>query len=815
MLWKGALNLAKRNVSELQRYNIMQVLQRMIDNNRPKAKSTQETLNYKKMYPNGICNVTGNVYNRMIRFSDISYQLSQDEMKQRIFAQYSTLLNSFDFNVKLQLTFINYRMNSDNFLDVAYEYTKENSAIEIEDFELLREEYFSFLDEQRQKGSNGIIRNKYLVFSIVDESYESAVRRLESIETSIKSSFQTMGVITESLNGLERLSIINYLLNSNTPHYVELENIPKEKLKHPLKDFIAPRTFDFGYKNDEFKINNKYATTLYLSIEASELSDRALAEYLDLELEILVSMHIYSLEQQKAVKMVKTKASDLDSIKIEEQKKAIKAGYDMDILPTDLNLHVEESRKILMDLQRENERYFYLTFTITVFEDTEKDLENAVFRLTSVAQKQNCTLKKMKYQQEKGFISSLPFGNNVTEKDLERGLTTSSTAIFVPFTTQELYQEDNEPVYYGLNALSNNMIQVSRKSLKNPNGLFLGTPGSGKSFSAKREITDTYLRTADDILICDPEGEYPPFVHKLGGDTVTIGLNSQQFINPLDISLDYGEGENPVAFKSDFILTMMQLIAGGKAGLSARQKTIVDKCVRQIYKRFIANPTSDNVPILEDLFNTFKESGTVEGNELADALELYVHGSLNVFNHRTSINANNRLICFNIKELGSNLRELGMLVLQDHVWNKVTVNRNRSKRTWYYMDEFHKLLAEEQTSNYSIEFWKRFRKWGGVPTGITQNVKDLLTSPRIETILENSDFVYLLNQAAGDRFILQKKLGISDYQANYITNSGEGEGLIVFNGVILPFKDKFPKDKSLYAVMTTKTDEIKRLRGAD
>ena len=787
----------------------------MIDNNRPKAKSTQETLNYKKMYPNGICNVTGNVYNRMIRFSDISYQLSQDEMKQRIFAQYSTLLNSFDFNVKLQLTFINYRMNSDNFLDAAYEYTKENSAIEIEDFELLREEYFSFLDEQRQKGSNGIIRNKYLVFSIVDESYESAVRRLESIETSIKSSFQTMGVITESLNGLERLSIINYLLNGNTPHYVELENIPKEKLKHPLKDFIAPRTFDFGYKNDEFKINNKYATTLYLSIEASELSDRALAEYLDLELEILVSMHIYSLEQQKAVKMVKTKASDLDSIKIEEQKKAIKAGYDMDILPTDLNMHVEESRKILMDLQRENERYFYLTFTITVFEDTEKDLENAVFRLTSVAQKQNCTLKKMKYQQEKGFISSLPFGNNVTEKDLERGLTTSSTAIFVPFTTQELYQEDNEPVYYGLNALSNNMIQVSRKSLKNPNGLFLGTPGSGKSFSAKREITDTYLRTADDILICDPEGEYPPFVHKLGGDTVTIGLNSQQFINPLDISLDYGEGENPVAFKSDFILTMMQLIAGGKAGLSARQKTIVDKCVRQIYKRFIANPTSDNVPILEDLFNAFKESGTVEGNELADALELYVHGSLNVFNNRTSINANNRLICFNIKELGSNLRELGMLVLQDHVWNKVTVNRNRSKRTWYYMDEFHKLLAEEQTSNYSIEFWKRFRKWGGVPTGITQNVKDLLTSPRIETILENSDFVYLLNQAAGDRFILQKKLGISDYQANYITNSGEGEGLIVFNGVILPFKDKFPKDKSLYAVMTTKTDEIKRLRGAD
>lgn len=768
------------------------------------------------MYANGICNVTGNVYNKMIRFSDISYQLSQDEMKQRIFAQYSSLLNSFDSNVKLQLTFINYRMTSENTLDEVYEYTKENSDIGIEDFEILREEYFSFLDEQRQKGSNGIIRNKYLIFTIVDGNYESAIRRLESIETNIKSSFQTMGVITESLNGLDRLSILNYLLNGNTPYYLELESMPKAKLKeYSLKDVIAPKVINFGYKNDEFKINNKYAATLHLSIEASELSDRALAEYLDLELEMLVSMHIYSLEQQKAVKMVKTKASDLDSIKIEEQKKAIKAGYDMDILPTDLNMHVEESRKILSDLQRENEKYFYLTFTITVFEDTAKDLENAIFRLTSVAQKQNCTLKKMKYQQEKGFISSLPLGNNVTEKDLERGLTTSSTAIFVPFTTQELYQEDNEPVYYGLNALSNNMIQVSRKSLKNPNGLFLGTPGSGKSFSAKREITDTYLRTADDILICDPEGEYPPFVVKLGGDVVTIGLNSQQFINPLDISLEYGEGENPVAFKADFILTMMELIAGGKTGLSARQKTIVDKCVRQIYKPFLENPNTENIPILEDLFNAFKKSNSVEGNELADALELYVHGSLNVFNNRTSINTNNRLICFNIKELGSNLRELGMLVLQDHVWNKVTVNRNRSKRTWYYMDEFHKLLAEEQTSNYSVEFWKRFRKWGGIPTGITQNVKDLLTSPRIETILENSDFVYLLNQAAGDRSILQRKLGISDYQANYITNSGEGEGLIVFNGVILPFKDKFPKDNSLYAVMTTKTDEIKRLRGAE
>ncbi|HEF1857481.1 TPA: conjugal transfer protein TraE, partial [Bacillus cereus] len=443
------------------------------------------------------------------------------------------------------------------------------------------------------------------------------------------------------------------------------------------------------------------------------------------------------------------------------------------------------------DLQRENEKYFYLTFTIIVFENTRKNLDNAVFRLNSVAQKHNCTLKKLKLQQEKALISALPLGENINETDLERGLTTSSTAIFVPFTTLELYQEAQEPVYYGLNALSNNLIQVSRKSLKNPNGLVLGTPGSGKSFSSKREIIDTFLRTTDDILICDPESEYAPFVYRLGGEVIKISANSKQFINPLDISLEYGEGENPISFKTEFVLTMMEVIAGGKAGLTAKQKTIIDKCVRIIYRAYLDNPIDRNIPVLGDLYNALNETGKAEGIELADALELYVHGSLNVFNHPTSVNVNNRLICFNIKELGANLRELGMLVLQDHVWNKVTINRNLDKKTWYYMDEFHKLLAEEQTANYSVEFWKRFRKWGGIPTGMTQNVKDLLSSPKIETIIDNTDFVYLLNQATSDRRILQSKFGISDYQANYITNSKEGEGLIVYSGVILPFKDKF------------------------
>lgn len=797
----------------LEKLNLFQVFQRLVDSKKNQRKSTQDTLNYQKMYPNGVCHVGGQVYNRMIRFSDISYQLSQDEKKQKIFALYSTLLNSFDDTIKIQFCFINYRINSEDNEKEVLVYSKSNSNIE--DFELLRNEYFSFLEEQKQKGNNGIVRNKYLVFSIKDKSDENAARRLSSIENNINDHFKKMGVGTEELNGIERLSIMNNLLNGNTKHHIELGNLTKEQLKGgTTKDLIAPKVVRFDKDKDEFEINNKIGATLHLKIEATELSDRVLADFLDLDLEMLVSMHIRSLGQPQAVRMVKSKTSDLDSIKIEEQKKALRSGYDMDILPTDLNMHVEQSRKILSDLQRENERYFYLTFTITVFEKNQKELDNAIFKLSNIAQKQNCTLVKMKFQQEKALISALPLGENLNESDLERGLTTSSTAIFVPFTTQELYQEEKEPVYYGLNALSNNVIQVSRKALKNPNGLFLGTPGSGKSFSAKREVADTFLRTTDDILICDPEGEYYPFVKRLGGKEIKIALNSTEYINPLDISLEYGEGENPISFKSDFIINLMELIAGGKTGLSARQKTIVDKSVRIIYRPYLESPSRENIPILEDLYNVFVDTGKAEGQELADALELYVSGSLNVFNHPTTIDTNNRLVCFNIQELGSNLRELGMLILQDYVWNKVTANRNRDKKTWYYMDEFHKLLAEEQTSNYSVEFWKRFRKWGGIPTGITQNVKDLLSSPKIETIIDNTDFVYLLNQAASDRAILQQKFEISDYQANYITNSSEGEGLLVYSGNILPFTDKFPHNNSLYPVMTTKPEEIKRLRGS-
>lgn len=478
----------------------------------------------------------------------------------------------------------------------------------------------------------------------------------------------------------------------------------------------------------------------------------------------------------------------------------------MDIIPSDLATYGKDAKKLLTELQSQNERMFLVTFLVMNTGKTKQELENNFFQASSIAQKHSCNLRRLDYQQENALMSSLPLANSLIE--IQRALTTSSTAIFVPFTTQELFQNGKEALYYGLNALSNNLIMVDRKKLKNPNGLILGTPGSGKSFSAKREIANAFLVTDDDIIVCDPESEYSALVHKFKGQVVKISPSSSHFINPMDINANYSEEDNPVALKADFILSLCELIVGGKEGLQPIEKTVIDRCVHHIYQRYFENPKPENMPLLEDLYNALLEQEEKEAHHVATALEIYVKGSLNLFNHRTNIDISNRLVCYDIKELGKQLKKIGMLVVQDQVWGRVTANRNAGKATRYYMDEFHLLLKEEQTAAYSVEIWKRFRKWGGIPTGITQNVKDLLSSREVENIFENSDFIYMLNQASGDRQILASQLNISPHQLSYVTHSGEGEGLLFYGNVILPFVDRFPTDLELYRIMTTKLSEV-------
>ena len=760
--------------------------------------SAQDSIPYRQMYQSGICLTDDGQYNKTVRFRDINYQLALNEDKNAIFEGWCNFLNYFDSSIHVQLSFVNQHVD----------FTEFRRQIEIPDqqdeFNDIRREYAEMLRNQLSKGTNGLVKAKYITFGIEAKNLREAKPRLERIEADIINNFKVLGVQVESMDGYDRLKLLHDMMNgdSKEPFRFSYDLIGKTGLS--TKDFIAPTSFRFG-DSRYFKVGRTMGAASYLQIITPELSDRLLAEILDMDSDVVVNIHIQSIDQTKAIKMVKGKLRDLDSMKIEEQKKAIRSGYDMDILPSDLTTYGDEAKKLLQELQGRNERMFLATVLIVNMAEGKRKLDNQVFQTSGIAQKYNCALRRLDFQQEDAFMSSLPLG--VDRIPIKRGLTTSSTAIFVPFTTQELFELGGESLYCGLNALSNNMILVDRKQLKNPNGLILGTPGSGKSFTAKREITNVFLVTDDDIIICDPEGEYYPLVQALGGQVIRVSPPSHDYINPLDINLNYSEEENPLSLKSDFVLSLCELIVGGKNGLEPIEKTVIDRSVRLIYQNYLHDPRPENMPILDDLYHVLRAQPEAEAARLATALEIYVSGSLNVFNHRTNVDLTNRLVCFDIRELGKQLKKIGMLIVQDQVWNRVTVNRSERKATRYYVDEFHLLLKEEQTAAYSVEIWKRFRKWGGIPTGLTQNIKDLLSSREIENILDNSDYITMLNQAAGDRQILAKHLTISPHQLSFVTNSNEGEGLLFFGNVIVPFVDKFPKDTQLYRIMTTKPDE--------
>ncbi len=753
------------------------------------------------MWPDGVCRVTGNFYTKTIQFQDINYQLSQNEDKSAIFDAWCDFLNYFDSSIRFQFSFLNLTASMESFEQSIF-IPPQNDA-----FDSIRAEYAEMLQNQLAKGNNGLTKTKFLTFGIEADSIKTAKPRLERIENDILNNFKRLGVSAAVLNGLERLRLMHDIFHMDDQNRFQFSWDWLAPSGLSTKDFIAPSSFEFK-EGRTFRMGKKFGAVSFLQILAPELNDRMLADFLDMESSLIATMHIQSVDQVAAIKTVKRKITDLDKMKIEEQKKAVRAGYDMDIIPSDLATYGTEAKNLLKELQSRNERMFLMTFLLVNTADTKQQLDNNVFQASSIAQKYNCQLVRLDYLQEEGLMSSLPLGFNQVE--IQRSLTTSSTAIFIPFTTQELFQSGGEALYYGLNALSSNLIMVDRKKLKNPNGLILGTPGSGKSFSAKREITNAFLITGDDIAICDPEGEYFPLVQRLGGQGIRISPTSSDYINPMDINLNYSDDENPLSLKADFILSLCELVVGSRDGLQPVEKTVIDRCVRLIYQPYLNAPCPENIPILGDLYEALLKQDEKEAHHIATALEIYVSGSLNVFNHRTNVDVNNRIVCYDIKELGKQLKKLGMLIVQDQVWGRVTANRAAGKSTRYYMDEFHLLLKEEQTAAYSVEIWKRFRKWGGIPTGITQNVKDLLSSREVENIFENSDFVYMLNQAGGDRQILAKQLNISPHQLSYVTHSGEGEGLLFYGNVILPFIDRFPKDTELYAVMTTKPNEIKK-----
>ena len=762
-------------------------------------RTAQQSIPFQRMFPDGICRVTDRYYTKTIQFQDINYQLAQQEDKTAIFEEWCSFLNFFDSSIHFELSFMNMSTDADAF-EKSIRIPYQNDG-----FDDVRAEYGMMLRQQLQKGNNGLTKTKYLTFGIEADSMKQAKPRLDHIEVDLMNNFHRLGVAAKLLDGKERLQLMHSMFHMGDQEKFRFDWkwLPKSGLS--VKDYIAPTSFAFPGSR-VFRMGKLYGAMSYLQITASDISDQLLKDFLDMDSSEIVTMHIQSVDQNKAIKQIKHTITELDRSKIEEQKKAVRAGYDMDIIPSDLATYGNDAKSLLKELQSQNERMFLLTFLVLNTGSTKQELETNVFQANSIAQKHNCNLRRLDYQQEQGLMSSLPLAYNQIE--IQRGMTTSSTAIFVPFTTQELFQDGKEALYYGLNALSNNLIMVDRKKLKNPNGLILGTPGSGKSFSAKREITNAFLTTSDDIIVCDPEAEYAALVTRLKGQVIKISPSSTQYINPMDINSNYSEEDNPIALKSDFILSLCELVVGGKEGLQPVEKTVIDRCVHQIYQTYFENPVPEKMPILEDLYNALLNQEEKEARHVATALEIYVKGSLNLFNHRTNVDVNNRFVCYDIKELGKQMKKIGMLIVQDQVWGRVTANRSAGKCTRYYVDEFHLLLKEEQTAAYSVEIWKRFRKWGGCPTGITQNVKDLLTSREVENIFENSDFIIMLNQAAGDRQILANTLNISPHQLSYVTHSGEGEGLLFYGNVILPFVDHFPTNLELYRIMTTKLSEV-------
>ena len=753
--------------------------------------SAQNSIPYREMAKDGICRVQEKYYSKTIRFYDINYQLAQNEDKNAIFENWCDFLNYFDSTIHFQISFINHHSNMKEFESVI-QIQPQNDA-----FDDVRMEYAQMLRDQLAKGNNGLVRTKYITFGIEAENIREAKPKLERIEADILNNFKVLGVSAYPLNGEERLQILYETFNpeEKVPFQFSYDRILRSGMG--TKDFVAPTSFVFK-EGKTFQMGNTIGAASYLQILAPELTDKMLAEFLDMNRNLIVNLHIQSIDQMKAIKLVKNKVTDINRMKIEEQKKAVRAGYDIDIIPSDLNTYGGEAKRLLEDLQSRNERMFLVTVLFLNTAKTKQELDNAVFQTAGIAQKYNCSLRRLDYMQEQGLMSSIPLGMNMIP--IKRALTTTSTAIFVPFTTQELFM-GGESLYYGLNALSNNMIMVDRKKLKNPNGLILGTPGcftgetklllpdgrkvsflellakkeevlvnsfdfqkqelvkargydvrctkevtelvevelengetvrctpehwfltqsagyveacnlkvgakfipehevkavrflsleeavpvydisvegyqnfllscgvvvhnSGKSFAAKREIANVFFATQDDIIIGDPEGEYYPLVHALGGQVIHISPTSHDYINPMDINLDYSDDDNPLGFKSDFILSLCELIMGSRNGIEAEEKSVIDRCLPLVYQKYFENPIPENMPVLGDLYDCLRKQEEVQAQRIATALEIYVNGSLNVFNHHTNVELNNRIVCFDIKDLGKQLKKLGMLIVQD------------------------------------------------------------------------------------------------------------------------------------------------------
>lgn len=776
--------------------------------------SAQDTIPYRIPYEDGIFESEKGYFTQTITFEDITYQLLDNEPKNILFERWCTLINYFNSDIHFQFNYGNMEMDKEMY---AKDFVIEQQP---DAYNIVRKEYSDMLVGQFAKGTNNLKKERYLTYGIYAKDYRNARLKMAKISKQIEKYLRKFNSRCRILNGYERLELLFRIFHPATKERFMWNWDMPVNTGLSSKDFIAPSSFSFKSGPElnatrYFRVGDRVGAVSYLQVFASDMEDRIIADMLNLGSNLWISIHSKAMSRKEALDYAKGNVTDIQAMIITNQKQAVRGGYDMDMLPPELETYRDAGDKLYRDIQRKNEQMYHTTITVVQTASTRKELEENIFELNGILSAYQCRLERLDNRQEQGYMSALPLGNNTVE--VKRTFTTTDMAIFIPFTTKELYT--NKGQYYGMNSLSNNVIVENRKNLVNPNGLVFGMPGFGKTFFVKREILDMFLRTRDDRLTIDPEGEYGMLYKLLGGQVIKIALNSRIHINPMEINMsaknEMDKDFDPIAAKCNFVVSMCELILGDNASLSKRETAVIDTACKKIYHRFAENPVPDKMPIMEDLYNELRDMpGEMKqiGLDLSIALSRYVSGSLSYFNHRSNVDINARLVCFDLKDMDANQRDLTMLIIQDEIWNRVRQNRSNGKWTWVDIDEFHLLLRTPITAAYSVDIWKRFRKWGGIPTGITQNIKDLFRSPEIQNILDTTNFIAMLNQAGDDARLLAAHLDLSEEEENYIKSGEPGKGLLWIEQAKVPFEDEFPKNTVCYKVMTTKPGEALRAK---
>ena len=759
-------------------------------------RSVQDTIPVKTIYKDGIFEVSKGKYSICYRFTDINYAVSSRSDKETMFLQYSELLNSLDTGATSKITVVNRRVNKVRF--------EENFILDTNNDNLdeYREEYNKILID-KISDSNSIIQEKYLTISINKKNIEEARAYFNRVTTELNNYFNHLGSKSTTLDATERLRLFHDFYRKGEENIFTFDMKDNMKKGHSFKDYICPDTISFS--KDSFEMDKRFGRVFFLKDYASYIKDDMIAELTEMNKNLMLSIDIIPIPMDEAIREVENRKLGVETNITNWQRKQNSNNNFSAVIPYDMEQAREEAKEFLDDLTTRDQRMFVCVITMVLLADSKEELESMTETLFSTAGKHLCQLSILKYQQMDGLNTVLPFG--VRKINTLRTLTTESLAVFMPFRVQEINHTNG--IYYGDNIISNNMIIADRKELLNGNSFILGVSGSGKSFAAKNEIVSLALRDKNaDILIIDPEREYHKLVKAMGGEVINISATSNNHINALDINSEYGDGSNPVVYKSEFILSIFEIILEGTI-LGAKEKSIIDRCTASVYRDYINNNYEGKVPTLKDFREVLLQQDEPEAKQIALTLEMYSNGSFDIFSKETNVNVNNRIVCYDILDLGKNLKPLGMLVVLDSILNRISLNRKKGRNTYIFIDEIYLLFKHEYSANFLFTLWKRVRKYGAYCTGITQNVDDLLQSHNARTMLANSEFLVMLNQAYTDRLELAKLLSISNNQLDYITNVDAGEGLLKVGSSLVPFKNEFPKDTKLYKLMSTKPGENK------